>query len=364
MKDDKQNEGLSQPQNGSGAHRPRRGHKKLIVTIVVLLVCLVAGLTAAYLLMRNSAESTLTESLQNTLKLQQMKFHVDLSNPATSENMQADGVYKKGAGLSASVKSTTINSGVQTTKHSQWVIDASGNVYANLSLFDVKIIDSKSTLNTPENVKSLVMASQVNTQSNKDVWVKLDASGLKYSSSYGLQACTLSMFYKVQSDPKTFQDFMKQLVGSHNLDIKKASNTYTIAANSDRNDAIGSLYTKSALYKSLAACDETQYGATSQSMNDILKRTTVDIKVDTAKKVITSVAVKVKDGITLNATLTDTNGVTISVPKVSRPPALKSSDTPESYLKKNAEYLYKNFKNIEKNVNNPNNLNSINSPKE
>jgi|GEM_PF-3309388 len=351
MKNETQTQGSPQAE-GNKSHKPRRGHKKLIAAIIIVAVCLAAGLTAAYLLMRNSAESTLTQSLQNTLELQQLKFHVDLSDPetlsGTSEVLAVDGVYKKGAGLEATAESTVNADGLETTKHSSWVIDKSSNVYANLSLFDVKVVDSKSPLNTPTTIKNLAQASQLNTESNKDVWVKLDAEGLKHGSVYGLQACTLSMFYKTQSDSKTFVDFVKQLAGSNNLDIQKsASSTYTITANSDRRDDIDTLYTKSALYKSLTDCDQSQYGATGQSVDDILKTTAVTIKLDAAKKIISSVEIKVKGGMMLSATLSPASDVTIAVPKVSAPPKPGASETAESFFQKNAQYLYKNLQKIQ-----------------
>lgn len=336
------------------AQKKSHTSKKLAVVGIVLVVCVLVIAAVSYTVKKYGTTGTLTAAVQNTLKLQQVKFHVDMSSFNSGQgtsDLAMDGLYKKGAGLSATATSTMNTSGVQEEKQSRWVLDPSGTAYANLSLLNVKITNSKSPLNTPTNVQNVAMASKLNTENNKDVWEKIDTANLKYSQdSYGLQACTLVAFYMVQSNPHTFQDFTSQLAGSGNLSIKKSGSTYTIAANAGNDKKIDDLYTKSDLYKSLVACDQSQYGGPSRTINDILQRTTVSATIDNASKTISSVAVDVQDGVSFKATIASTSGVTITVPKVSTPPPLTAQNA-ATYLQQYAPYLYKNLLNVQNSVN-------------
>jgi len=337
--------------------RARKYRKIALIAISVVIVLALAGTIIAYLFSQNSIPKDILRSLQNTTNIQEMKFHATLTNPksedGTTNTVTIEGLLKKGAGLSAVAESVADGNGTKGTKKSNWVIDAKGDVYANISLFDFNVVDQTkaNTSLTPDIIQKMIAAMQVNTNANKDVWTKFTAKNFQYSYIYGVQACLLSTFYKVQSNPGTFQDLIKLLAGPRNFKVESTSaDTYTIVPNESQFARIGSLYTESNLYKTLVACDKLHYAATNQSTIDILGRTTVKMTIDSANKRVSSFTVAIKGGSTFTATLAPTSGVKITTPTIKQPPQPTSSDTAETYMQTNAPYLYKNLMNMKERI--------------
>lgn len=340
------------------------GRRRLIlIAVAVLLLCLI-GIAIGFMLWRTSPKTVVLESVQHTIappkeqqqSQQQMKFHATMDVPAVdgvaAQNLTVDGAYKLGDGLSATAVASTTNFGVKVSKTSNWVIDKAGALYTHLDAYTAEVV-GKSDL-TPDNLKLMNMATQAITKKNKDVWLKTTASDLGDSNAYGLQACTLVTFFKVQSGDVPLQNLLSKFINSSDFAFNStAPDTYTITAKAGHESAVEKLYTASDLYKTLTKCDATRYTATSKSVADTLKKLTVTLKLDAASKTISSVSVAVKDSFTLAATLTPTKDVTITVPKVTEPPKGTVSGSTQDYLQQNAYYLYKNLMIMQNNIQNP-----------
>jgi len=334
-------------------------NKRLLAIISgVLLLCLIGIAILSYTLWRTSPKTVVLESARNTITSQQkqMKFHATMEVPAVdgvaAQHLTVDGAYKIGSGLSATAVASTTNSGVEVAKTSNWVIDSTGALYTNLSLYSIEVVGK--TPVTPQGIQLMTSAAQMITKNNKDVWIKTTASDLTNANSYELQACTLVTFFKVQSGSVPLQGLLTQLINSPDFTFNKtAADTYTITAKPDHYDAIGKRYTGSDLYKTLTKCDATRYTASNQSVADTLKNLTVTLKVDKSTGKISSVSVAVKNSFSLVATLTPTDNVTITVPKVAAAPEAATNTTAEAYLQQHAKYLYKNLMNMQNNIATP-----------
>ena len=281
------------------------------------------------------------------MKLEQIKFTatvapVPQSDSDSMEDLKAEGVYKKGAGLSATATSTIATNLIATTRHSRWVLDTSGNVYSNLQLIDSKVVKSDPSI-TQEIIDKMALAMKTNTNKNKDVWVKMTTKDVEYDNVYGVRSCMLGTFYKMQSQPDSIQEFAQHAVQSGYVTVKRSGDVYQVVSNTERHDALGGLYTNSKLYKSIVECDKIEYAATKQQVKDMLKKLTIEIKVDNTNKIVSSIAFKVEGGSSLTIALIPTSGVTITIPKVTQPVAANPSETREQYMQRTSPYLYKNL---------------------
>lgn len=333
------------------------GRKKLLLILAgVLILCLV-GITVGFIMWRTSPKTAVLESMRNTVTPQrkQMKFHATMDIPAVDgaapQNLTVDGVYKLGAGLSATAVSSTTNVGIKVAKTSNWVIDTNDTIYTNLSAYTTEVV-SKTPV-TSQGIQLMTSAAQMITKNNKDIWLKTTGSDLSNANSYDLQACTLVTFFKVQSGSVPLQDLLSQLINSPNFSFQKtAAKTYTVTAKADRYDAVGKLYTASDLYKTLTKCDATRYMASTQSVVDTLKNLTVTLALDSASGTISSLTVNVKNSFTFVATLAPTDNVTITIPKATELASVTATTSPQAYLQQNAPYLYKNLMNMQSNIQN------------
>lgn len=310
-------------------------YKKVIIALCVLVAVLLSlpgGVVETYVsqvVFRSQYDGVVLSSLENTLKLEQVKFHATLNKHAKGansyqQNLVIDGAYKKGAGLSASTDSQSIGAGTKMTQKSRWVIDSAGATYVNLQSFATEMTANSPVKNNQamnDMVKKIV---DNNNNRNKDAWTKYsdDKELLNTFSTTGLNGCSLKAYYAVQSDPQGFLRLVKQLAGS--VELKKTGNagstdTFTITAMPSNFSVVDRTYTGSDLYKRLIACNVTDYTTTAQSTAAALKNLTITVKVDTAKKLVSSLAFASKDAFDFEATFTPANDVSISVPKQSTP---------------------------------------------
>ncbi len=333
MKSDEQNNEppLAENNGDDQSRQVRHSRKKLTILLIALLVpvCLAGGLIAipyiTQMMWQNSAEGVLMSSLKNTLELQQMKFHTDFSSLQStdagnlSESLAVDGAYKKGAGLEASATSKINPNGIELSRKSQWVLDSSSNTYGSLRLVTTKAEAGSPYADIPK----------INNSLEDTSWTKYGSENLNLTYAlYGLQACALTTLYETQSKPKAFQDLMKQFASSAKMQ-KTASasgtDTYTITVPSDERSTISKRYAESNLYKSLVDCDQYSYASTKDLIDDMLKGMTMTIKVDTTKKLISSLSITGKNALKINATFTPANDVNIVPPK--NPTKYKVDDT-------------------------------------
>lgn len=299
------------------------GRKKLVIIIAIILslsMCLAGGLaTTSYItniIRQNSTESVLMSSLQNTLELEQMKFNASLDKPTTEnvggypENSRVDGAYKKDAGLSANAVSTMSTNGIKVSRESQWVINSPDHAYGNLSLFTTEVDPNGPYANIPE----------ANNSTKDATWTKYSTKSLNLVRHlYGIQLCTLMVFYDMQSHPLVFQDEISQLAKL--LKIQKTASasgtdTFVITIPQSNYDTLDKLYTKSKLHSKLSGCDqESSVTKEKSSVSDVLKSINITAKVNTDKKLVSSLSVKRKDILDFNVTFTPANDVSISLPK-------------------------------------------------
>ena len=224
--------------------KAKRGRKKILIGALlgIILLCAAAGV-AIYVMRQGNPAVALLESIENTVKLEQIKFTatvvpVPQSDSDSMEDLKAEGVYKKGAGLSATATSTNATDLIETTRHSRWVLDASGNVYSNLQLIDSKVVKSDPSI-TQEIIDKMALAMKTNTNKNKDVWVKMTTKDVEYDNVYGVRSCMLGAFYKIQSQPESIQEFAQQTVQSGYATVKWSGDVYQIVPNTERHDALG-----------------------------------------------------------------------------------------------------------------------------
>lgn len=327
---------------------PKNIRKRIFVALLaIVFFCILAG-GVAYVMWRNSPAVVLLESVENTLALQQLKFQAVVPQSGTdTESLNLEGRYKKGAGLAADATSTIISDNIKTTRQGKWVIDGPGALYFNLSSMDSMVAKSDPSL-TPEIVEKMAMAMQVINSKNKDVWVKLDTKGVEYDNSHGVRSCMLWAAYKLQSNPDSIRASLQQIIQSDSLSVARQSgDTYEITPNPDKLDKLSELYSNNEPYKTLVGCDKTEYAATKQQVQAMLKKTTIEVKVDSTNKVVSSVTVKTRGSTSFTATLASASDVTISVPKPAEPTVPNPSETPEQYLKRTSPYLYKNLKKLQ-----------------
>lgn len=312
----------------------RLHRKALIIALCILAVALLAipgGVVEKYVsvISRTQYDGVLLSSLENTLKLEQVKFHARLDKKAVDtssyqQDLVIDGVFKKGAGLSASTDSTSIGLGTKMTQKSRWIIDSHGVIYVNLQYFGTETMASSPVQNNQamnDMVKKIV---DNNNNLNKDVWMKHsdDKDLLNTFNTTGLNGCSVKAYYAVQSDPKEFLNLVKQL--AQNVEPRKTGNAgstdlFTITAMPSRYSEVNRIYTNSELYKRLVACNPSDYSATQKSTSATLKDVTITVKIDKKKKFVSSLTFASKDKFTFEATFTPTSDVNITVPKESEP---------------------------------------------
>ncbi len=334
----------------------KRHYKMLLIIFGAIIVALIAITTFAggtiekYIsqtALPNYYSGTLLSSLENTLKLEQLKFQSEFQRHSSGvnaygQNLKVDGAYKKDAGLSATVASDSKGTGTEFSQGSQWVIDKAGNTYITLTSFTTKTTADSTVQTTPamnEMVKRIV---DNNNKKNKDVWTKYsnDRDLLNTYNITGLNGCSLKAFYNTQSNYQDFLGSIKRLAQNASVqknDSKDGIDTYTVTALADRGNDTYKLYTDSKLYKWLVGCNAAEYTLSQQSAASILKKLTVTIKVDAAKKLISSVAVKNKDKYDFKLTIAEANDVTISIPKVAEPVMTIENTSMEKVLE---EYPY------------------------
>lgn len=334
----------------------KRHYKKLLIILGVFVVALIAiGTFAGGAIEKYIAQTALPgyyngallSSLENTLKLEQLKFQTEFKRHAGDVNaygqqLKVDGAYKKGAGLSASVMSNSTGSGTEFSQGSQWVIDTAGTTYVTLTSFDTKTTASSKVQTTPAMDAMVKRIVDNNNKKNKDVWTKYsnDRDLLNTYNITGLNGCSLKAFYNTQSHYQDFLGSIKQLAQNASVQKEKPESgvdTYTITAMANKQSNSYKLYTDSKLYKWLVGCNAVEYSLTQKAATDILNGLTVTIKVDTAKKLISSVTVKNKGKYDFKLTVSEANDVTISIPKVADPVMTIENTSMEKVLK---DYSY------------------------
>lgn len=355
MKDD--NKPQTHPEHQEQHTVNTKGNKRrksIAIAVCVVAMLAVLGVTTAYVLLwRDSASKDLLESLHNTTNMREMKFHATLTEPKTASGMvntvTVDGSYKKGAGLSATAESTSTTNTIETIQYSRWVIDASGKVYSNLQSMDSKVINNNPSI-TQGIIDKMAIAMKTITNKNKDVWVKMTTKDVEYDNVYGVRSCVLGAFYKMQSQPESIQELVRQAIGSNGVTVKQTGGIYEIVPNTEKLDVLSNLYTNSQLYKKLTECDKTEYKATEEQIKEVLRKLTIEIKIDDTNKIISSIAFKITGGDSFALTILTTNNVTITVPKVAEPVVVNPSETPEQYMQRTSPYLYKNLMKMQEEI--------------
>lgn len=357
MQDETQNTVQSKSQKVR--HWLQRHRKKVIIVAVVLLVVLVAALSLrgspvekyiTQTIFRSGAENAILSSLENTLKLDQLKFHTEFHKQlATASSYQqdltVDGMYKKGAGLSASADSTVDAMGAKLLQKSRWVIDTSNNTYVNLQSLTTTPGTGGPVTNTPAINQQVAAIEAHNNNANKDAWSKY--SGNQYLkgtySLTGVNGCMLKLYADTEANPQQFLALVAQLATSTSMQ-KTASNsgtdTYVLKITSST--TISELYLKSELYKWLVDCNADEYSTTAKTLTDSLKNLTVTVKVDTTKSLLSSLEIASKGMFDATMTFAMANDVTITVPQ-NASPILTTQSMSSDKVKQQYPYDYQHI---------------------
>lgn len=316
----------------------------LIVIGVVVAIGLIGGASYTYIdtFQKNAQGKELLDALKNTLAQEQLKVDVALNTKNTQKSSSVDqkltmtGEYKKGTGLSVTADSLIKNfTGIHLKVQSKWVVDATdkNSTYVNLSSYSTGTTAGGSFQYTPEMEKMVKQIVDNNNKSFNNIWSKYSNDLLRGTiSNTGVQGCTPKVFYATMSSPQEFQTFMTQLADV--LKVQKTGsssniNTYSVTLMTDAYSKAGKVYLNSKLYKDLTACDPAAYVTTEESAKNAFKNMTMTVQMDTAKKIITSIAAKSKDLTDFKLTLIPANGVNITVPKIS--PDILSGDAVKKY---------------------------------
>jgi hypothetical protein len=336
---------------------PKKSKRKLIIISIVIVIVLVAvAAMVTYVLWLNSPAMKLMNSIHNTAQLQQQKFTVKVTSPKSSASGQQDtfalsGAYNKSQGVSASSTTNLFTDIGETSMQVQWIVDSKDTIYANRTSTNLTYNAKGQQKLASSGVTAASMEGLINGGANQ--WHKIGTTSTAVNSGLGFDPCTISAAYHFLNDTKSLTTSFGNVISSGAFTVKQPdSSDFVVTLNPSSKKVADSTYAKSDLNAFLTKCNPTDFNNKTQPISMMLDGTTMNIKIDAKKYLISNMTITAHDGTvatfslsnvnnTSNATgSTSTGSVTVSTPKVTPPQQPNPGETAAQYLQRTQPFIY------------------------
>lgn len=320
--------------------------KQLIIAACVLVILIVIAAVVTIVTMLNAPSSQLLSSIQNTANQKMLQLSVDAKLQQEKTGASAISIsnakYKSGEGLSADASSNFSNEYGDLTTKTRWVVTSDKTIYAGLVSTDLKTSDTGKKLMAQYNMPNGAIVAMLNRDAG--TWSKMDTSS-DTGTSYGFDPCALQVAYTSLTNATENSDFFKKLAASHDLQVARKGNSYTVTLKSGAS-AINDLYKGSPIYATLKKCvDNNDSDMIQGGLGDLLTNAQLQFDVDVSN-LIQKIIYTAKNGMNVVVAVGAAKDVSIKAPTVTPVEPLKAGETSEEYLKRTRPFVYAHLQEI------------------
>lgn len=265
---------------------------KILLWVVVAAVVFAVLAGAVYYMLRAADSSIIRDSLQATLKQNNMKIDVKVhGGSAASESYDMSLVYERGKGAEAHAKMTAPRDGFSIITATNWALDQDGDMFVNLKSFGL-LVDGKVAADT----------SQYD-EYDDNTWGKVSTP--THDTFYGSQACVMYAINKIVSRWDDTVHYMVQLnraglLGIETVSEQESIKTYRMTVKPKDIAAAQKIVRKTPLYVSLTACGQNEIA------KELAQNGKLELQVDTKARTLQRAKLWSKDTAVVEITFEQT----------------------------------------------------------